>query len=642
MKIRLLARNRAVILVLAMTLVASAADGKEKRKAKEDQPAGLAKILGEDTGKAKKAKPMPITGYEIIGAQNVSEQVVLLALESKIGKNFSQELVDRDVKALRNLGYFSTIIPQIMPYQNGVKIVYRVVENPYVKEIRITGNKVVTTEAILKALDVKTKAVLNVGQLQEAVRRVNKLYSDKGYAFCGVLGQDQFSINPQTQVLELRIAEPKLKEIHVTGNKKTKTKVVTREMEIKKGELVKAEAMKHSMRNIYNLGFFEDVKPPEPQLTLDKQFMTLDMEVKEQKTGSASFGGGYSSVNGVIGFLDVSESNFRGLGQTLRGRLQFGGEKSYILSFVEPWFQDRPISLGLSLFQTAIDRQEWYLGQLSGEFRENRTGESVTGGWRVGRDKRLSATFTNESIKLRGHQVSDATGAIIRSSHTALPQNFQFIDVDKDGTVKYDEQSLRLTWTNDSRDNQMNPKTGQRLSLTAGITGVFLEGPYGFYQYSGDYRAYHTFDELADGVTVAARMRAGHTSVVDGVKDLTGADTGDIPFVDQFAIGGGDTLRGYLDRFFVGKDFVLGNFEVRKQFTKMFGLAAFVDTGSAFGSKFNTVRSSLDLHSAYGVGLRLNTPIGPFRLDYGVPFDDTINGTKIDSSRWHFGIGQQF
>ncbi|MBI3890331.1 MAG: BamA/TamA family outer membrane protein [Candidatus Wallbacteria bacterium] len=515
------------------------------------------------------------------------------------------------MRALRNLGYFSTIVPQITPYQSGVKIVYRVVENPWVKDVKVTGNSVVSTADILKALSVKKNAILNVGQLQEAIKRINKLYSDKGLAYCGIINQDQFAIDPSSQVLSIKIAEPKLREIKISGNKKTKTKVVTREMFLKKGDLVRTEDLKRSLRNVYNLGYFEDVKPPEPKLTLDKQFMDLEMEVKEQKTGSASFGGGYSSVNGMIGFLDLAENNFRGNGQTVRAKIQFGGEKSYVLSFVEPWFQDRPVSLGLSLFKTAVDRQEIQNRAIVSRFRERRDGQSVTGGWRVGRDQRLAATFTNENVDVNG----------LGGPGFGLPADLQRLDTNKDGRTEYGEQSLRLTWSDDQRDNAMNPHNGQRLSLTGGVTGVFLKGPNGFYQYTGDYRRYHTFDDVVDGLTLAGRVRAGHTAVVDG----------ELRFIDRFALGGTDTLRGFEDREFTGKDFMLGNIELRKQFTKMFGVAAFIDSGDAFGSDGH----DLDLKSSYGAGLRLNTPLGPFRLDYGKPFDDR-------GGRFHFGIGQQF
>ncbi len=596
---------------LAMTLAPTTLLAEEPAQPEGDQPAGLARILGENPAvkQKKEEKQLPITGYEIVGNRNVSEQVILLSLESNVGRPFSQEMVDADVKALRKLGYFSTIVPQITPYQKGVKIVFRVVENPYIERVEIMGNEIVPTEDIEKALDIKTNAILNVGQLQEAIKRVNKLYTDKGYAYCGILGQDQFAIDSTSQVLAIRIAEPKLKEINVAGNKKTRKHVITREMEIDVGELVKTESLKRSMRNVYNLGYFEDVKPPMPKLSLDKQYMTLDMEVKEQKTGSASFGGGFSSINGIIGFLDLSEKNFRGKGQTIRAKLQFGGEESYVLSFVEPYFRDRPVSVGFNLFKTAVDRQQIQNRLIVSQFREKRSGFSVTGGWRVGRDKRLSATFTDEDIK------------VSNLGFTGLPPDLTRLDTDADGVVKFPEQSLRLTWTHDGRDNPLNPKSGSRLSLTAGVTGVILEGPNGFYQYTGDYRAYHTMPEFWDGVTLAGRMRAGHTSVADG----------ELRFIDRFAIGGADTVRGFDDREFTGKDFVVGNIELRKQFTKMVGIAAFIDAGDAF----NSDNSGLDLNSAYGLGLRLNTPLGPFRLDYGKPFDSR-------EGQFHFGIGHQF
>lgn len=582
---------------------------------REDQPAGLARILGEEPLEEEVYEPPPITGYEIVGNEHVSEQVILLTLESKVGMPFDEDLIDRDVKALKGLGYFSTVVPQILPYRNGVKIVYRVLENPYIADIRVEGNDLISTETILETLDIKTGAILNVGQLQEAIQKVNDLYAEKGYIYCGILSQDQFQIDPATDILSIRIAEAELGDINVSGNTKTRTHVITREMEIKRGELIKSEDLKRSLRNVFNLGYFEDVKPPVPQFSEDKKRVDLDLEVKEQKTGSASFGGGYSSVNGIVGFLDLAETNFRGRGQTARAKIQLGGERSYLLNFVEPYFRGKPVSVGVAAFKTAIDREEIQNRVVTSRFREKRAGGSLSGGWRVGRDKRLSTSFSHERVTVENR------AAFFNGAPSPLPQDLQRLDTNNDGRISFPEQSLKVTWTHDNRDNRLNPTKGSRFSLTGGVTGDFLKGPNGFYQLTGDYRSYKKLDNLWGGTVLAGRFRAGTTLVTEG----------ELRFIDRWAIGGGDSLRGYEDREFTGEDFTVLNLELRKTFTKVLGAAVFVDGGDAF----NADGRGFDFKSSYGIGLRVNTPLGPFRLDYGKPFEGR-------SGRFHFGIGQQF
>src|SRR5262249_50456361 len=159
----------------------------------------------------------------------------------------------KDVETIRTLGYFSSLETDLVPYQGGVKITFRVVENPIISRLQIQGNKLISTKRVRELLNIKTDATLNLTQLQEGIKKVNKEYVEKGSAFCGILSNEQFSIDPRTRTLKIRIVEPKLRRLTIVGNKKTRTYVITREMSsLKKGRLLRTEEIKRSMRTIHN------------------------------------------------------------------------------------------------------------------------------------------------------------------------------------------------------------------------------------------------------------------------------------------------------------------------------------------------------------------------------------------------------
>jgi outer membrane protein insertion porin family len=558
---------------------------------------------------------LKIVGYDITGNQNISDEVVLLSIVSRAGDVYTKDLIERDIDALKRLGYFFYINADAVPYKDGLKIIFAVHENPVINGIEIKGNTLVSTEDIKKCIEIEAGLTLNLSKIHEAMLKINKLYQDKGYSYCGILNKDQIAINQETNTLLIEIAEPKLRNTTVTGNSKTKNFIVLREIEIKRGQVIKAEKMRRSLRNIFNLQFFEDVKPPQPRLSEDRQFVDFELQVKEQKTGQASFGGGYSSVNGMIGFIDVAETNFQGRGQTLRAKLQFGGEQRYQLDFLEPWYKGTPVSVGASLFNMSYEREEIRDGSVLSRFEEGRKGASIRTGWRVGKDKKLSLRLTREIINVEAIEIP-GTGVI------QLPEDLQDLDEDTDNRVQYNQGTARITWEHDARDNKMNASKGYRLSLSASHTGGILqEGLNSFDQYTTDYRTYSK--GLGKDLIAAIRIKGGTTVMREG----------DLFFIDRFTLGGGETLRGYEDHEFTGDKFLLGNFELRKTLGKTFGITLFYDYGDAFGMDG---QKSFDGKGAYGVGLRLNTPMGPFRLDFA-------QGTEYDrGSMFHFGIGQQF
>lgn len=573
-----------------------------------------AEMEGDTRKKPEEPEGPPIAAIDVLGNRLISSDVILLSLEAKVGDRVKDSLIERDVDALQQLGYFAYVEPEVIPTEDGqVSILYKVVENPVLREVKVEGATLIPVEQLQENIVVEPGNVLNVTQLKESLSRLNKVYQEKDYFFCGVLSPDQFDMDRSTGVLTIRVAEPVLGEIRITGNNKTRSHVILRQMEVRRGRILQAEGLRRSIRNLVRLNYFDEVKPPHPVLSEDLSVVDLEIEVSEARTGQASAGGGYSSLNGVIGFIDVAERNFRGRGQTVRVKWEFGGQRSYQLDFVEPWLNGKPQSLGLSLFSTRVNRAQFFNSLQTNLYEERRTGYAISTSRRVAKDTRLTLSFSDENVEAQG------------SIGQPLPFDLALRDPDGDGHVSFDQQFVTLGWIKDARDNPINANEGYRYSASMSTTGGALKGPAGFNRYVFDARKYFPLGKRQERTgrtpwTFATRVRYGFHSVFEG----------NLTFNDRFAIGGSDSIRGYEDREFTGERFSLGNFELRKHISKIMSAVLFYDLGHAWGSD----GIQRDFQGGYGLGLRLTTPIGPFRLDYGRGEDR--------GGRFHFGIGQQF
>jgi outer membrane protein insertion porin family len=559
----------------------------------KNKKADLSKIkdAGSDT---KKKSGFKITDVQVRGNERTAGQIILLSIKSKIGDYLDKKQVMEDVKAIYQLGYFQTPpIPQTEKYGPGIRLVFYVHENPQVESITIRDNTLIPTEDILEVMNTKVGSVLNIRQLSEDLAKISDLYRDKGFIYSGIY-------NPAKQVhiegtnITVRVKESKIAKINIEGTKKTRDYVVMRELLMEEGQLLDREKIADSLRNIQNLDYFE-MQQPDIKLNPSSGDTEITLKLKDIKTGQASFGGGYSSVNGFIGFVDATERNFRGKGQTIRIKTQFGGERAYELGFTEPFWQGRRQAIGGSVFRTIIDRDDVRNGTLFSRFEERREGYSLFSSWRKRKDETLSVRFIDERVKT----------TLISGNPSDLFNDHQ--------------QTIGVTWVMDKRDNFHNPTKGVRQSFSFATTGGLLAGANNFNKYSYDFRTYKP-DFLIRKNILAIRTKVGLAQKIDGY----------IPYVDLWSIGGAQTLRGYEDREFVGEKMWFTNVEFRYNFAKNFSAALFVDSGSAW-DKYN----GFDMKTGYGIGIRFKTPLGPFRLDLG-------RGTDRGKNKIHFGIGNTF
>jgi outer membrane protein insertion porin family len=354
----------------------------------------------------------------------------------------------------------------------------------------------------------------------------------------------------------------------------------------------------------------------------------LTVKLAEGKTGQLQFGAGYSSVDKAVGFFSITKRNFdpfdlwsfTGAGQEISASAEFGGTKqSYSLSWTEPWWRNRPLSVGFDVFNLYQEREG---------FDWRRRGGAIRLSHKYGEYGRLSYKYGIEEAE------------ILKVTASA-PQDVR-TEVGFPGTNRFVRRTASLTtgYSHDTRDENLFPTSGHFFEISNQLAGRFLGGNVSFTRPVVNYNHYRR--GLSQNHVIAFRGQYGTISNFFEKGNP-------IPTAEKFYLGGVNTVRGYRDRSIQvyatdntllgpGSSYMLGNIEYRIPFTddKSFSLAFFYDVGSVSNGEFTF--GLKNLASGIGTGVRFQTPLGPIRLDYGYGLDfPNKNRGQI-----HFSIGQMF
>lgn len=541
-----------------------------------------------------------IVAVEVQGNSNIPSETILDAVRVKAGDTLSEEKVKADMKAISDLGYFYNVSAKTVPQAGGVRLVYEVVENPKLKSITFKGNKMVSTEKLDLLMSVKINDVLNVKKLNGDLERILKYYYNQGYS----ARISDVSVTPEGAVT-VSIVEATVGAIKVEGNQKTKARVITREISVKPGDTFDVNKIREDMRRIYNLGIFENV---DVKLDLNKETdsYTVNYVVKERRTGSANLGVAWSSTEGFLGYIDVGDENFLGNHQKVNLRWEFGANKNmYEIGFFEPWLDANRTSLGFNLYNRRADIERSWDSEVytyspdpgnppeKVKYTEIRRGGDVTVGRPLNLDTRLYLTLRIDDTDLQ--PITEGLGWVNPASG--------------------ETRSITVAAVNDTRDNVMNPSAGSRKKLSVELAGGLLGGDYTFGKYQVDGSTY--FKTWPNQV-LALHLAAGFSS-------------GELPLTEQYKVGGSESIRGYKYGRFYGDKMVYANAEYRFRITKGLQGVLFADAGNAWAND-----EAMDLNSLYtglGAGVRIDTPIGLLRIDYG---------TGREGGQTYFSFGQTF
>lgn len=469
--------------------------------------------------------------------------------------------------------------------------------------------------------------VASASALQAANQSIRDYYGSRGYIETLVTYQlDPDKNSPKTgdQVVNTRY---RVKEGHLAyirnigfrGNSITKDKVLRREIAVYPGEIMNEVKLRTSERRLRNLGYFSSVTAlQEP--TTDPAKYDVVFDVEEQKTGQFLVGAGFSSVDNLIGFVELSQGNFDlfnwppvGAGQKLRLRGTVGTERNDIeLSLVEPWFLDRRLSLGTTLFR----RDSRYF---SDEYEQRNTGMNITLGKPVTQFTRVNFIYGLEEI------------SVFDVEETASDR----IKAEEGDRIK---SSFTTEFIFDSRDNAFIPTRGTRASTSAMVAGGPLMGDTDIYRLDANVSTFYPvwFDHVLNIRSWIA------------TADFYG-DSDRVPIFDRLFLGGARTLRGFKYREVGPKDedgeplggqsawFAMVEYTI--PLARLVRVAGFYDIGMVYEEEYDFDWSFYN--SDIGVGIRFDIPGFPLRFDYAWPLE-TDEFNDRNSGRFQFSIGYSF
>ena len=556
-----------------------------------------------------------ITRIDIEGLQSIEKKSIMDVIASRPGGVWTADQSGKDIQAILSTGYFQGARMKYNIVPEGTEVVYEVKENPKFKGLKLTGNTIYKTEELEALATVTPGVVINTNRLTGDLQAVEEHYKKNGYVLARLADIQMLEDGTVTA----KVVEGVIEEIQVKGNDKTKDKAILREIRVKKGEPLKAEDARNTIRRLNNLGIFEDVKMDLQPGREPNQFVYA-IEVKEGPSRSVGLGGGYNEDDGFSVSAEFGDKNFLGITDQIKLRYEFGGEgdfknklrHGFEFSYVHPWLTKKEMSLGLNVYdlmRRRVDRSPD--GDKISEYDREARGFDVTLSQPYGEYKKAFVGFGIRDTKYSEHQ----SGTDYRTVPNYISDNFG----------RYSNVSLGFIY--DDRDNYFVPTQGKRFSLSATQGLPVISGDFNYTQFNLDARKYWP----------VMFGKAEHTIAV---RFLGGLQTGDdVPESDLLSVGGDTVLRGFEGGQFRGTKMLAATLEYRVPVQKYVSVVAFGEVGDAWGGTSNAVFSdpgrSFKLRTTYGLGIRLNTPLGPLRLDYGM-------GNGEDKGRFSFGFGASF
>jgi outer membrane protein insertion porin family len=559
-----------------------------------------------------------LTPKQVKGAMDTQEREYII-LRGTVQRQRLDEDVDRIIQLYNDFGYVQARVEssEIQVDREKARATIRivVVEGPQFKVggVDVMGNAVLPVEEIRKRVELKTGDVFSRSKLRDSVKGITDLYSAVGRASADVspntlqdtpgrLVNIVFEINegPETYV----------ERINISGNTRSEEKILRREIPMAEGDLFTSQKLARAKQRLTNLNYFDKVNATTaPGSAKDKIIVNID--VTEKPTGLFSIGGGYSSQDGALGTLDLSQRNFLGKGWEVFLRLRGGQNiQTGTIGFTEPWLFDQPLAAGFDIFNTRRLLPDYTVNSLGGDIRL---------GHPIGEYSRWNALY-----RVSQDKISDV-------NQLGSPEL-----ISQEGTHLTSLVGLNLS--RDTRDNVYDPTRGSTVSIGVDFAGVGFGEKFARSVFSTTY-----FQPMPwlDHV-LSFRLMAGYSF---------GWSKDPVPLFERFYLGGSNSLRQFKSLQVSPKDNtgtrIGGNSEalgtVEYQIPLFFGIkaAVFYDIGQVWGPDISagTKIDLSDLRHGVGAGLRWNSPFGPIRIDYGIKLDQK-KGESFGN--FNFSAGSSF
>jgi outer membrane protein insertion porin family len=468
----------------------------------------------------------------------------------------------------------------------------------------------VDTGGLQEFVGPKAGDTYNAVLVEKTVDKLSLALADKGHGFARVAVSRQRDAAARTMGVTFRIEDgPHLfiERIEISGNTKTKDHVIRRELRMEEGDPFTPVRIEAARRRLVQLGFFTSVDLKTSRGSAPDK-VNLAVLVVEQDTRDLSFGVGYSSNEGVIGDISLSDSNLFGNGQMVRLKLAASQTRQQLeFGFTEPHFLGSNVAAGFDLFYKDIDHSR------QSSYKADRAGAVARLGFAL--DENWSSTVRYSFVRNHIYDVGESASAAIKEA------------ANSDGGTYY-TSAVGYSVAYDTRDKKKLPTSGSYLSTSQDLAGV--GGDTRYLRSTVDGRYYYP---VSDGVTLAARFTGG---------TIGGWGGQDVRLLDLFQLGG-ETVRGFApsgigprDTASANNDALGGRHYVATTAEARFNLpfvpeelglrgATFVDAGSLWGpttfasSLPGTVGDAAALRASVGAGLVWASPVGALRVDYAVP-----------------------
>ncbi len=555
----------------------------------------------------------------------------ILSFFNKSGRLLPEQ-IEEDRAAIRSLyqnrGFADAVVTdyQVIRLEDGsgVQILVTISEGQQyrVNTVSFDGATAITQEELAGILTMGDGSLYTPKGLNDDIKAMRDFYGTKGYVDLLIL-PEILPAGPGSVDVSYRIDEgvqSYVNLVNIQGNTRTKDRVIRREMAIKPGEVFDTTLVDISRQRLENLNYFERVETI-PQDTLVPGRKNLNVILEEKRTGSFNFGAGFSTIDSLVGFAEIQQTNFDlfnwprfvGGGQRFRVRGQYGIRRSdFLIAFTEPWFLGYKLSFGVE-----------------GYYRE--------------------ASFLSEVYNQRNYGVAfqfrKALTPFLAARAEYRIEGIEIFDVDDDdaGTVIQDAAGFYtrsavtggLTW--DSRDSLFLTRRGELIELTGFVAGGGLGGTVQDYGITIEAAKYWSLP--LDMIF----LLKGQLAVVD-----SWGGSNYVPLFDRLYLGGANNMRGFDFREVGPKDEdgnpIGGNSlayitaEITFPIISRLRGAFFTDWGYVNPDSYDF--NGDNLNADVGIGIRLDLPIGPIRLDYGFPvISDSFNNS---SGKFNFNIGYQF
>lgn len=580
-------------------------------------------------------QPAPkIVDIVVVGNKYINRESIIAASGLKIGDTVTQAALNEATRRLlltQNFGGKKDnpeegVRVEAQIEGDKAKVVIMVDENEVVQGINLSGTGPIPAAEVMKQIETKIGRPLNMTTLKGDIDRIQRLYEQKGYQ--GAVSSD---IGITNGILNIPIIVATIDKVKITNNKKTRPFVILREMKLKPGDYFNVNTLQKDVVRIYNTDLFENLDPtlgfPSPGK------VDINLNVQEKRTGTVSVFVGYSSRNNLVGGAEIGETNLFGRGQAVSLRWDTGGlanRSSFELGFTEPWLDNRHTSLSVNVYDKTIYRFAQSISSIGGDltntstdYYEVRTGGQITLSRPFKETYRGYVGLRYDNVRVPALAVSPVDAVALQNGPLA---------------------ALNFRVTHNTRDYDMEPEKGgyeiysidvgqAHLKAVEADTVSPVTGNVFFQKLQIDARRYFAIKR-------GPRKNPKDRRPTIALRLMGGSIAGKTPFFEQFFVGGAETLRGYREDRFWGKNMFLTSVEYRAPLASSLTGVLFMDAGDAWGGPYQGVSfNGFVQHTdpspsvGFGLGLRVVTPIGPIRID---------EGFGSEGARTHFSIGHQF